>query len=60
MRKDSHRNTFQHCEPSSTLREMAHYIATFMNAYMQAGFTREEAFEIILWHLSSSESSRGQ
>lgn len=34
-------------EPNADIRGAAHNLAQIMSAYMESGFTREEAFELV-------------
>lgn len=34
-------------EPTADIRGAAHKLAQIMSAYMESGFTREEAFELV-------------
>lgn len=54
------RKTYPLPEPTAELRQIAIYAASMLNAYMLAGFTREEAFELIRILMSNANPRGGQ
>lgn len=47
-------------EPTAELRQIAISTASMLNAYILAGFTREEAFELIRAFMSNFNPGGGQ